>query len=94
MRPRTKKWGDTTVGRPELQKFVGALQGQRADRGILIITSKFSKEALDYVSKIDRKVVLIDGEQLAQLMINNDIGVPTVTNYEIKKLDSDYYTED
>jgi len=61
------------VGRPEIQKFVGALMGKRSKKGIFITTLSFSKEALDYVSKIDAKIVLIDGERLAELMISNDV---------------------
>jgi restriction system protein len=71
---QAKRW-EGTVSRPEIQKFAGALQGHRAKKGIFITTSSFTKEALDYISKIDSKIVLIDGEQLAQLMIDNDIGI-------------------
>jgi len=90
---QAKRW-EGTVGRPEIHKFVGALQGQRAKKGIFITTSNFSKDAIDYISKIDTKIVLIDGEKLTQLMFDNDIGVSKVTNYEIKKIDSDYFSEE
>ncbi|MEZ6176383.1 MAG: restriction endonuclease [Candidatus Scalinduaceae bacterium] len=90
---QAKRW-DNTVGRPEIQKFAGALQGQRARKGIFITTSNFSKEAHDYAAKIDSKIVLIDGEQLTQYMIDNTIGVTPISNYEIKKIDFDYFTED
>ncbi|WP_197460544.1 restriction endonuclease [Thermodesulfatator autotrophicus] len=80
---QAKRW-DNTVGRPEIQKFVGALQAQRAKKGVFITTSSFSKEAIEYVAKIDTKVILIDGEQLAQYMVDNDVGVSTVAKYEIK----------
>jgi restriction system protein len=89
---QAKKW-ENTVGRPEIQKFAGALQGQRAKKGIFITTSYFSKEAYDYTSRIDTKIVLIDGEQLARLMIDHNIGVTPVSKYEIKKIDSDYFSE-
>ncbi|HLO87394.1 MAG TPA: restriction endonuclease [Nostocaceae cyanobacterium] len=91
---QAKRWDNTTVGRPEIQKFAGALQGYRAKKGIFITTSKFSQEARDYVSRIDSKIVLIDGQELAQLMIDNNIGVSTISIYEIKKIDSDYFTDE
>jgi restriction system protein len=89
---QAKRW-EGTVGRPEIHKFAGALQGQRARKGIFITTSSFSREAIDYVAKIDNKIILIDGEQLAQLLIDNNVGVAPVSNFEIKKIDSDYFTE-
>lgn len=90
---QAKRW-ENTVSRPEIQKFAGALQGQRAKKGIFITTSNFSKEAHDYADRIDTKIVLIDGEQLAQLMIDNNVGVTPVQNYEIKRVDSDYFAEE
>jgi restriction system protein len=89
---QAKRW-DGTVGRPEIQKFVGALQGQRAKKGIFITTSTFSKEAIDYASCIDTRVTLIDGEQLAQFMIDFNVGVSVMAFYELKKIDSDYFNE-
>lgn len=89
---QAKRW-DGTVSRPEIQKFAGALQGQRARKGIFITTSQFSKEALDYVKNIDSKIILIDGRQLSELMIEYNVGVNTVAAYEIKKVDSDYFME-
>ena len=91
---QAKRWDNTVVGRPEIQKFVGALHGQRARKGVFITTSRFSQEAREYVSIIDSKIVLIDGEELAQLMIDNHVGVSTVSIYEIKKIDSDYFTDE
>jgi restriction system protein len=88
---QAKRW-DSTVGRPEIQKFAGALQGQRARKGIFITTSDFSREASDYAARIDSKIVLIDGEHLAQMLIDYNIGVTPVANYEIKRVDSDYFT--
>lgn len=90
---QAKRWVDATVGRPEIQKFAGALQGQRARKGIFITTSEFSKEATDYVSRIDSKIVLIDGKALAELMIDFGVGVTSVATYEVKKIDSDYFGE-
>jgi restriction system protein len=89
---QAKRWA-ATVGRPEIQKFAGALQGQRARKGIFITTSDFSREALEYAAKIESKIVLIDGEQLAQMLIDHNIGVTPVSNFEIKKIDSDYFSE-
>jgi restriction system protein len=91
---QAKRWDDATVGRPDIQKFAGALQGQRARKGIFITTSAFSQAAREYVSRIDSKIVLIDGEMLAQLMIDAGIGVTPAASYEIKRIDSDYFTEE
>jgi len=88
---QAKKW-DNVVGRPEIQKFVGALMGKRAKKGIFITTSSFSTEAITYVSSIDAKIVLIDGKRLADLMIDYDVGVTTVTTYQLKRVDSDYFS--
>ena len=90
---QAKRW-ENTVGRPEIQKFVGALTGQRAKKGLFISTSNFSSDAMDYVSRVDTKIVLIDGETLAQLMIDHNVGVSTIATYELKKIDSDYFTEE
>ncbi len=87
---QAKKW-DNVVGRPEIQKFVGALMGKRAKKGIFITTSSFSTEAANYVSSIDAKIVLIDGKRLAELMIDYDVGVTTITTYQLKRVDSDYF---
>jgi restriction system protein len=88
---QAKRW-ENTVGRPEIQKFAGALQGQRARKGIFITTSAFSREAHDYASRIETKIVLIDGQQLAQMLIDHDIGVSSVATYRIKRIDSDYFS--
>jgi restriction system protein len=87
---QAKKW-DAIVGRPEIQKFAGALQGQRARKGIFITTSKFSREAMEYVKNIESKIVLIDGERFTELMIENAVGVSTIAMYEIKKIDTDFF---
>ena len=89
---QAKKW-ENPVSRPEIQKFAGALQGKRARKGIFITTSKFSKSSIEYVSMIESKIILIDGEQLAKLMIEHDVGVSTIASYTIKKIDSDYFME-
>jgi restriction system protein len=90
---QAKKW-EQTVSRPEIQKFAGALQGFRARKGIFITTSDFSKEAIDYSARIDSKIVLIDGEQLWNLMIDFGIGVSTTATYEVKRIDNDYFSEE
>jgi restriction system protein len=89
---QAKRW-ESTVGRPEIQKFAGALQGQRARKGIFITTSNYSKEALEFVKHIDNKIILIDGQQLAEIMITYNVGVSVEATYEIKKIDSDYFIE-
>lgn len=92
---QAKRWKPGNgVGRPELQKFVGALAGQGAKKGIFITTSTFTKEALDYAPKNETKIVLINGEQLAQYMIDYNLGVTSVNNYEVKRMDSDYFGEE
>jgi len=87
---QAKRW-EGVVGRPEIQKFAGALQGQRARKGVFITTSSFTKEARGYASIIDTKIILIDGEHLSKLMAEHNVGVSTVGQYEVKKLDSDYF---
>ncbi len=91
---QAKRWNDATVGRPEIHKFVGALQGQRAKKGIFITTSTFTKDAKDYVDAIDTKVVLIDGGRLAELMFEYGVGVQIVNSYVVKRIDSDFFDED
>lgn len=90
---QAKRW-QGVVGRPEVQKFVGALAGQRAKKGVFITTSNFTKEAIDYASQMDTKVVLIDGERIAQYMIDYNLGVAIQNTYEIKKIDLDFFEEE
>ena len=89
---QAKRW-EGVVSRPEIQKFAGALQGQRARKGIFITTSDFTKEAQEYVSRIDSKIILINGKTLSRFMIDFGVGVTSVASYEIKKIDSDYFSE-
>ena len=89
---QAKRW-EAQVGRPEIQKFAGALQGQRARKGVFITTSSFSRDAADYTSAIDTKIILIDGERLAQLMIDYNVGVTAFAAYELKRIDADYFAE-
>ena len=89
---QAKRWKGV-VGRPEIQKFAGALLGQKASKGVFITTSSFTKEAEEYAASVDRKVVLIDGQKLASLMIEHNVGISTVRTFEIKRIDSDYFEE-
>jgi len=92
---QAKRWKTgNVVGRPEIHKFVGALAGQGAKKGIFITTSSFTKEALDYAPKNETKIVLIDGERLAQHMIDFNIGCTVQQIYELKKIDTDYFEEE
>ena len=85
---------DGTVGRPEIQRFVGALHGKRARKGVFITTGRFSEDAIGYVNNIEPKVILIDGRHLANLMIDCNLGTTTAANYELKRIDSDYFGEE
>jgi restriction system protein len=89
---QAKRW-QGSVGRPEIQKFVGALQGQRAKKGVFITTSSYTAEAIDYASRIATTVVLIDGQLLANLMMDFDVGVSVSASYIVKRIDSDYFEE-
>lgn len=92
---QAKRWKPgNVVGRPEIQKFVGALAGQGAKKGIFITTSTFSKDALEYTPRNETKIVLIDGELLTQLMIDHNLGCTTQQTYELKRIDSDYFGEE
>ncbi len=92
---QAKRWKPgNVVGRPEIQKFVGALAGQGAKKGIFITTSNFTKDALEYMPRNETKIVLIDGVQLTQLMIDYNLGCTTQQVYEIKKIDGDYFGEE
>src|SRR5262245_49014014 len=90
---QAKKW-EGSVGRPEIQKFVGALHGKRARKGVFITTGVFSGDACSYVEHIEPKVVLIDGRRLAELMIDFEVGVTTSRMYHVKRIDSDYFDEE
>ena len=92
---QAKRWKPgNVVGRPEIHKFIGALAGQGAKKGIFITTSSFTKEAIDYTPKNETKIVLIDGERLAQHMIDYNIGCSIQQIYELKRIDSDYFDEE
>lgn len=89
---QAKRW-EGTVGRPVVQAFAGSLEGHRARKGVMITTSHFSSGAWEYVSQIEKKIVLVDGEQLADLMFELGLGVSTEATYEVKKIDTDYFEE-
>jgi restriction system protein len=91
---QAKRWSENSVGRPEVQRFSGALQEQRARKGVFITTSSFSREAREFVSKVDARIVLIDGAKLASLMVDNDIGVTKGKEYISKRIDLDYFAEE
>ncbi|WP_409421626.1 restriction endonuclease [Pseudaeromonas sp. ZJS20] len=91
---QAKRYSDKTVGRPEIQAFAGALEEHKARKGVFITTSGFSREAHEYVGRIEKRIVLIDGARLAALMIEYGVGVTTRQTLTIKALDSDYFTEE
>jgi restriction system protein len=90
---QAKRW-DGPVGRPTVQQFAGALQGQRARKGVVITTSTFTREAVDYAAGLQSTIILMDGAQLAQLMIDYGIGVADVETIRLKRIDEDYFAED
>jgi len=90
---QAKRW-DSAVGRPIVQGFAGSLEGQRARKGILITTSTFTADAKEYVKRIEKRIILIDGDQLAKLMIDHDVGVTVAATYRVKKLNQDYFDEE
>jgi len=87
---QAKRW-DATVGRPVVQAFAGSLEGFKARKGVLITTSRYSQDAHEYVSRIEKRIVLVDGEQLAQLMIDFGVGVAEVNTYVVKRVDLDFF---
>lgn len=90
---QAKRW-QTSVGRPVIQAFVGALQGARASKGVLITTSTFTADAQAYADSVSPRVILVDGRELAELMLDHNVGVSRSSQYEIKKIDEDYFVED
>ena len=89
---QAKRWGGV-VGRPVIQAFAGSLEGHRARKGVLITTSGFSQDAFDYIQRIEKKIVLIDGKQLANYMIDFEVGVTKEKAYIVKRIDQDYFEE-
>lgn len=88
---QAKKW-DNPVGRPEIQKFSGSLESKHAKKGVFITTSNFTAEANEYVRGIEKRIILIDGRRLSELMIDYDVGVDTLKTYNVKQVDNDYFT--
>jgi restriction system protein len=91
---QAKRWDDAKVGRPAVQQFAGALQGHRARKGVFITTSSFSQEAIDYARGLQITIVLIDGIQLADYMIEFGVGVSDVETIKLKRLDEEYFSEE
>ena len=91
---QAKRWTSGTVGRPDIQQFAGALQGQRARKGVFITTSKFTAEAKQYVANIETRIVLIDGTEMAKLMIRHGVGVATTATYDLKRMDLDFFSDE
>ena len=90
---QAKRWVSNAVGRPEVQTFAGSLEGQRGRKGVFITTSTFSQEAKEYVSRIEKKIILIDGLELAKLCVDFGIGVHDQTSYVVRKIDPDFFAE-
>jgi restriction system protein len=90
---QAKRW-ESAVGRPQIQGFAGSLEGQRARKGVFITTSAFTKDAIEYVSRIEKRIVLVDGEQLAELLLDYGVGVTDVTNYKVQRIDLDYFGDE
>lgn len=91
---QAKRWDGSSVGRKEIQSFAGSLMGKKASKGVFVTTSSFTNEAKAYVKEIDKKIVLIDGMRLAELMIEHDVGVSTAATYRVKAVDTDYFNEE
>jgi restriction system protein len=87
---QAKRWKES-VGRPLVQAFAGSLEGVRARKGVFITTSTFTADAIDYVQRIEKKIVLVDGKRLADLMIEHNVGVTPTQTFTLKRLDSDYF---
>lgn len=92
---QAKRWAPrVVVGRPDIQRFLGALQGQQATKGVFITTSSFSREAMSYADSVTPRVILVDGRELAQLMIEHGVGVTPTRSYTLCRIDSDYFVSD
>lgn len=91
---QAKRWDDTSIGRPEIQKFVGALHGKRARKGIFLTTASFTKDACEYANSLEMKIILIDGVALVKFMFDYDIGLTTESTYAIKRIDSEFFEDE
>ena len=90
---QAKRW-EHPVGRPQIQQFAGALQGHRARKGVFVTTAQFSEHARQYASSLDSRLVLVDGRELAKLMVDHGLGVVAEGVYELKRIDTDYFAEE
>jgi restriction system protein len=90
---QAKRWDDKPVGSPQIDQFAGALQKKKARKGVFLTTSTFTNEALRSVAEYSARIVLIDGQALAELMIDHDVGVSVITTYQLKRIDSDFFDE-
>jgi restriction system protein len=91
---QAKRWGTNNVGSPEVRDFIGALAGKRARKGVLITTSKFSKDAINCAANLEKNVILVDGDRLSELMFEYGLGVTTESTYHVKRIESDFFDED
>ena len=91
---QAKRWTVKVVGRPDIQSFAGSLEGQRGRKGVFITTSSFSADAKEYVSRIEKKIILIDGTELARLCVNFGVGVIDLKSYAVKEIDSEFFIEE
>ncbi|MFH1328449.1 MAG: restriction endonuclease [Candidatus Bathyarchaeota archaeon] len=91
---QAKCWNDKSVGHPDIRDFIGALDFKHAERGIFITTSTFTKEVKENVDRSSKRIILIDGNELAKLMINHKVGVSVEDTFELKKIDMDYFIEE
>jgi restriction system protein len=90
---QAKRW-QQPISAGSLRDFTGSLEANRSTKGVFITTSTFTKDARDHVGRVQKRIILIDGEELAQLMIDFDIGVTARTTYVLKKIDEDYFSEE
>ncbi|QYY36872.1 restriction endonuclease [Ruficoccus sp. ZRK36] len=88
---QAKRYTENNISEPQIREFVGALAGKQANKGVYITTTAFSRQAIAFAERVQQKVILIDGEKLAELMIEHDLGVSTKTEYKIKRLDTDFF---
>lgn len=90
---QAKRWTNA-VGRPEVQAFAGSILGRSAQKGVFITTSRFTKDAVEYVKHLNQKIILVDGDQLTDYMIDFNVGVHEVAKYVVKKIDTDYFLDE
>lgn len=91
---KLRDFKEATVGRPDVQAFVGSLVGLGATKGVFVTTSSFSQQAIDFARHLSQRVILIDGERLAELMIEHNVGVQLNRSIEFKRIDEDFFAED